>query len=181
MYSITSQKNTERDCKYKSTLSLTAVLEGCGQLRPRSAHFNPENDPAPIAQEAGGPIWTGVENLIPRRDSIHVPSKLLRVAIPNSLSRSAQPCTANLKTAIYFIHKREENEILSRGRVTHYKLITNSCQLFPISYSAPRGLLRKQALNLGNLLLYRTGNFPPFADEITYAIQHKPVYEIIYV
>jgi hypothetical protein len=30
MHSITSHERTERDCKYKSTLSLTTALEECG-------------------------------------------------------------------------------------------------------------------------------------------------------
>ena len=48
---------------------MTAALEGgeWSAARP-GPHFNPGKEPVPIVQEAGwapGPVWTGVENLVP--------------------------------------------------------------------------------------------------------------------
>ena len=45
---------------------------------PRSLYFR-ERDPLPVVQEVGwgpGPVWTGVKNLAPHRDSIHEPFNL---------------------------------------------------------------------------------------------------------
>ena len=50
---------------------------GLGGAAPRSGSFTPGKYPVPIVQEAGwapGPVWTGVENLAPHRDSIPGPS-----------------------------------------------------------------------------------------------------------
>jgi len=47
--------------------------------------FTPGKDPIPIAQEAVwalGPVWRGVENLAPHRDSIPGPSSQQPVSIP---------------------------------------------------------------------------------------------------
>jgi hypothetical protein len=44
---------------------------------PRHFRFTPGNDPVPIVQEADwapGQVWTGTENLAPRRESIPGPS-----------------------------------------------------------------------------------------------------------
>ena len=49
-------------------------LEFAGLRRAPAAYLR-ERDPVPIAQEAGwapGPVWTGVENITPHRDSIPV-------------------------------------------------------------------------------------------------------------
>ena len=56
-------------------------------LRPL---FTPGKDPVPIVQEAGwatGPVWTGAENLAPRRDSIPGPSS----PVAQSLYRLSYP------------------------------------------------------------------------------------------
>ena len=56
--------------------------------RHASASPYPQKDPVPIVQEAGwasGPVWTGVENLAPHRDSILGPSSPQAVAIPTTL------------------------------------------------------------------------------------------------
>jgi hypothetical protein len=50
--------------------------------------FTPGKDPVPIVQKAGwapGPVWTGVENLAPQKDSIPGPSSPQLFAIPTTL------------------------------------------------------------------------------------------------
>jgi len=71
VYSITGQKGPEY--RYSSTLSLNSALDGGGWSTPRPGRFTPRNGPVPIAQQAAlapGPVWTGVKNLAPHRDSI---------------------------------------------------------------------------------------------------------------
>ena len=47
---------------------MTTALEGVRYQRHASVALYPGKDPVPIVQEAGwapGPVWTGVENLVP--------------------------------------------------------------------------------------------------------------------
>ena len=62
---------------YTSTLRSTSALEGGGWSTPRPDRFTPGKDPVTIVQEDGwapGPVWKGVENLAPHRDSTPGPS-----------------------------------------------------------------------------------------------------------
>jgi hypothetical protein len=42
-----------RKKRYRSTLSLTSALDGCGWSTPRPSRFTPRKDPVPIVQVAG--------------------------------------------------------------------------------------------------------------------------------
>ena len=62
---------------YNFTPSLNLGLDRGGWLMSRPGRFTPAKDPVPIVLEAGwapGPVWTGVENLAPHRNSIPGPS-----------------------------------------------------------------------------------------------------------
>jgi len=48
----TGHKGPEEKYSYRSTLSLTLVLDGCGWL-PHPNHFTPGNDPVPVVYEVG--------------------------------------------------------------------------------------------------------------------------------
>ena len=73
----TGHEGPEGEQMYSSTLPSTSALDGGGYSTPRPGRFTPGKDPVPTVQEAGwalGPVWTGVENLAPHRDSIPGPS-----------------------------------------------------------------------------------------------------------
>jgi len=53
-----------------------------GLSTPRPGRFTPGKDPVHMVQEAGwapGPVWTGAENLAPKRDSVPGPSNSQQV------------------------------------------------------------------------------------------------------
>ena len=64
----TSYLGPKGEQKYSATLSLTSALDGGGWSTPCPSCFTSRNETLPIAQEiwwAPGPVWMGVENLVP--------------------------------------------------------------------------------------------------------------------
>ena len=84
----------------------------CGRSTPRPGRITHPERPSThcIGEGAGATrlVWTGKENLAPRRKSITGPSSLWRVAIPTTLSWS----TLEHKTVMCVAHDSQKNQIL---------------------------------------------------------------------
>jgi hypothetical protein len=74
----TGHEGSDEDYRYNSAVSLTLALDGDRCSTPRPGRLTPrERDPVPIVQDAGwapGPVWTGMDNVLPHRDLIPGPS-----------------------------------------------------------------------------------------------------------
>ena len=75
-------KSQRGEYRYRSTVSLTSVLDGGGWSTPRPGRFTPGKDPVPI-------VWNGAENLVPT--GIRSPDRPARSESLYRLSYPAHP------------------------------------------------------------------------------------------